>query len=379
MTKKEESRIKLLEQFFKIGGSIKNISKSKSLEKKINNHFKNTKDSDEQLLDALRLLKVYIEDYDFYDFEETHRIAAPVIHRLSYKIDWDLYDIGFAQAVITYAKDFEESELLANRALHSLEKYIEDGKPFFKAKASIRLNLLSRALRADFVEIDPTIQLDLSKKVKAVFENSLDAILSICKGKVKDEDFRTYELMALIRSAIFDRDSEAIVANLDLLKEAEDKQTYKMMKEEVVNYSSYSSFAFTQKQLSILCGANIKELRAELGFNSETFAAHVGLSKAYFNLIELGERNAPVFMLIKIANALGVTLDELCYGKNRKKAPINKKEIVYEKIRARSVDLDEDGLEMVYQTMDFIVKYGMKMKKRPYVLNVTPEDDLLES
>ena len=378
MTKKEESRIKLIEQFFAIGGSIKNINKTRSLEKKINNHFKNTKDTDERLQDALSLLKVYIEDYDFYDFEEAKRIVSSVIRRLSYKIDWDLYDIGFAQLVINYAKDFEEAEILANRALHSLEKYIKDGKPFFKAKITIRLNLLSRSLRADFTEVDPTLQLDLSKKIKVAFENNVDAILSICKGKSNDLDFKVYELMALIRAAIFNRDSEAIVVTLDLLRETEEKQIYKMMKAEVVDYSSYSSFTFTQKQLSILCGANIKELRAELGFNSESFASHIGLSKAYFNLIELGERNAPVFMLLKIANALGVTLDELCYGKNRKSAPPDKKELVYEKIRSRAVDLDEDGLEMVYNTMDFIVKYSMKLKKRPYVLDLKLEDDFLE-
>ena len=376
MTKKEESRIKLLDQFLAIDCSIKNVNRPRALEKKINNYFKNTNDSDEQLLDALRLLKVYMEEFDFYNFKEVQQIAAPVIHRLSYKIDWDFYDIEFAQIAITYTVDFEEAEMLTNRILYSLEKYIENDKLSHKAKIAIHLNLLSRALRADFVEIDATKQLDLSNKVKLLFENNLNAILTICEDEEDDLDFRTYELMALIRSAIFNRDSAAIVTNLELLKETEEKQAYKMMKEEVLKYSAYSSFTFTQKHLSILCGANIKELRAKLGFTSEGFASQVGLSKAYFNLIELGERNAPVFILVKIADALNVTLGELCYGKYRKKVAPNKKELMFEKIRERASELDEDVLQLLYLNIDFWLKYKVKMKKKPYMVDLSlPEDN----
>lgn len=63
-----------------------------------------------------------------------------------------------------------------------------------------------------------------------------------------------------------------------------------------------------------LIGIRIKETRNHQGISAEELAELANLSSVYISYIENAKRKPSLESLIKICNALGITLDELLYG-----------------------------------------------------------------
>jgi len=77
------------------------------------------------------------------------------------------------------------------------------------------------------------------------------------------------------------------------------------------------------KELKML-GDRIKKLRKDLGYTSqETFANDVGYAISYYSRLERGE-DIRFTSLIKVCNALGVTLEEFFEGFDFPKSGIRK-------------------------------------------------------
>jgi transcriptional regulator with XRE-family HTH domain len=66
-------------------------------------------------------------------------------------------------------------------------------------------------------------------------------------------------------------------------------------------------------QLQVL-GRRIKELRSERGWSQEEFAEVCGVHRTYMGHIERGEKNLSFGSLVRVANALGISLSELFKG-----------------------------------------------------------------
>lgn len=58
-------------------------------------------------------------------------------------------------------------------------------------------------------------------------------------------------------------------------------------------------------------GDVIRSRRSALGYSQESFAERVGLHRTYIGAIERGERNLSLHNLVRIADALGLSLSEL--------------------------------------------------------------------
>ena len=58
-------------------------------------------------------------------------------------------------------------------------------------------------------------------------------------------------------------------------------------------------------------GANIRELRTASDLTLEDLASEAGLSVTYLGQTERGQRNPSVLVLWRVAEALGITLDQL--------------------------------------------------------------------
>ncbi len=58
-------------------------------------------------------------------------------------------------------------------------------------------------------------------------------------------------------------------------------------------------------------GKRVRELRKERGLSQVELAAKVGIDRSYMGFLERGERNPSLEVIAKIAEALGVTPDEL--------------------------------------------------------------------
>lgn len=61
-------------------------------------------------------------------------------------------------------------------------------------------------------------------------------------------------------------------------------------------------------------GQRVKELRNNLGISQEKFALSIDMDRTYFSSLENGKRNVSLNNIYKIANGLGVTLEELFRG-----------------------------------------------------------------
>lgn len=63
-----------------------------------------------------------------------------------------------------------------------------------------------------------------------------------------------------------------------------------------------------------LVGKRIREIRKKQGYSQEELAARAELDRTYMTSVECGRRNISIVNLHKIAEALGVTLEEMFRG-----------------------------------------------------------------
>ena len=75
---------------------------------------------------------------------------------------------------------------------------------------------------------------------------------------------------------------------------------------------------FSKYQLQQIIGQNIKRIRLESGMSQEYLAEKVGLSSGHIVQVEGGFKCLSIESLIKIADALGISIDALVYGETRK-------------------------------------------------------------
>jgi len=61
-------------------------------------------------------------------------------------------------------------------------------------------------------------------------------------------------------------------------------------------------------------GIRIRELRTRRGWSQEAFADIAGVHRTYMGHLERGEKNLSFLSILRVANALGVTLSELLAG-----------------------------------------------------------------
>ncbi len=65
------------------------------------------------------------------------------------------------------------------------------------------------------------------------------------------------------------------------------------------------------KKLLTTLGTRIKSLRGKQNLTQEQVAGSINMDRSYFSDIERGKRNVAAINLIKIANALGVSVGDL--------------------------------------------------------------------
>ncbi len=68
------------------------------------------------------------------------------------------------------------------------------------------------------------------------------------------------------------------------------------------------------KQLNISIGKKIKQLRIEAGLTQEAFADRAEIHRSYIGEIERGEVDIALSSLMKVSQALGVTISKLIQG-----------------------------------------------------------------
>lgn len=80
-------------------------------------------------------------------------------------------------------------------------------------------------------------------------------------------------------------------------------------------------FAAMKSRMEEVCqvlGGNVKTLRQALGISQEELAFRAELDRTYISQIERGVSNPSVFVLLKVANVLGVELAGLFISRKSK-------------------------------------------------------------
>lgn len=62
---------------------------------------------------------------------------------------------------------------------------------------------------------------------------------------------------------------------------------------------------------TVAFGAALRSLRTERGYSQESFAAHAGIDRSYYGAIERGEFNVSLETIVRLADALGVSVTEI--------------------------------------------------------------------
>lgn len=66
--------------------------------------------------------------------------------------------------------------------------------------------------------------------------------------------------------------------------------------------------------ITVALGKRIKELRIKTGDSQEKFALKINMDRTYYASVESGKRNISIVNIKKIADGLGVSLEELFLG-----------------------------------------------------------------
>lgn len=61
-------------------------------------------------------------------------------------------------------------------------------------------------------------------------------------------------------------------------------------------------------------GARVRELRKGINMSQEKFALKIDMDRTYLASVESGKRNISILNINKIANGLGISLEELFKG-----------------------------------------------------------------
>ena len=117
-----------------------------------------------------------------------------------------------------------------------------------------------------------------------------------------------------------------------------------------------------------LIGTRIREKREEAGYSQEQLAWDAELSNTYVSLVETGKKKPSLGSLLKISNALGITLDELLSG-NQLHNPtdyqtdidelmndctLEERRFIYELLRSSKAILRENGWKLSAHSRDDI-------------------------
>lgn len=322
MQESKEVRNALIKEFVELKWNI-DPKKEEALQNKIKKHFKKVGETDNNLLDIVRILNMYKIEREFSEFGqkhkilETQRIAIPIVERLTYtaKEKWEFYDIMIAQITCFFAQTFEEANELTEKAFIVLKRF-EKEKHIDRIKLGFHLNNVYRLLRAKFFEIDIKNEKERHDNLKILFDYNLEEGLKILKT-LEEEKFKIPELIFNIRAAIMEKNSNKIIRYMRLLKSIEKhSKIYSIMRDEVAEYSFHPDFhEIVEEHFNIMRGSNIRKMRTKLGIKLTEMENLLDFNENYFSMIERGERPISDYNLSKVARFFNVTLDELCYGK----------------------------------------------------------------
>ena len=298
------SKHKLLDEVFAVGGNH-DLKKLKAAEIKLVDYIREN-GNDPQINDALRMLKMFADENEHNDYEQSAETVAPVYERLSHADEWDFYDIRIFGAVIGYEETYEKSLELAEYALKKLEKY-SDKKQYPNIKLSIHMNILLRFLRARYFDLDDMNDTRALEKLESSFIEHFDAAMTI----LENDGSPVWKAIITARKGIFFRDNKLMGESFSVLENAKEPEAYRLLQAEASEYEFYSGLTISRKQFNAIVGRNIRRERIRCKLSIDDVAVILDMTPAAVGLMERGDRGQTSFNLRKLAEVFGISTDVL--------------------------------------------------------------------
>jgi transcriptional regulator with XRE-family HTH domain len=91
--------------------------------------------------------------------------------------------------------------------------------------------------------------------------------------------------------------------------------------------------------LLVAIGARIKQIRADIGMTQKDLGDRAGVSPAYIYMVETGGQNITITVMVRLARALGTSIEELLAGSAERVAPTEASIANYTRILETLIDL----------------------------------------
>jgi len=273
------------------------------------------------------------------NFEEATELLKPIIARATDQDDLDLIDIRIMTVAVAYTKDFRQSCYIASKLLKNLKKY-KDHPKCPRIKMAIHSNVSYKSLRAKYFE-----DLENSDEyLKKEFLIHVDAAIELCKKNKFDDMIG----INYIRKGLFLTEFDLIDKGLTLIKKTGNNVIYDIAMEEIDGYEKYIKFYTTGAHLKYIISKNLKKYRNLRNLSLKELSELTNISSGYLSSVENNNKVPSIHSLVKIAEALNVSLEFLVDDKER--VPLSTEDSL------KLDELNRLGLKMNPLELNFILE-----------------------
>jgi len=302
----KHTKEELLDIFFGVNSNAE-IEDDIDIRKKLE-EYKQHNGYDIQIEDTLLLSKMSQLESKFDNFEKATELLKPIIARANDQDDLDLIDIRIMTVAVGHTKDFRQSCYIASKLLKNLKKY-KDHPRCPRIKMSIHSNVSYKSLRAKYFE-------DLENSyeyLKKEFLIHIDAAIELCKkNKFNDMIGINY-----IRKGLFLLEFDLIDKGLNLIKKTGNSAIYDMAMNDINEYEKYIKFYTTGDHLKSTIAENFKKYRNFRNMSLKEVSELTNISAGYLSSVENNNKVPSIHSLVKIAEALNVSLELLVNDKEK--------------------------------------------------------------
>ena len=331
------NKYELLDAFFCAGGNH-HMAMVKQVETKLFEYIRDHGE-DSQVVDVLRIIKIYEIESEHDDFEASSDIATLILDRLIEADEWDFYDLKILSQVIDYTETFDYTLFLANDAFKRLEDFAHE-KRYAHIKAALYVNVTTRLLRAAIYDMDG---LQPTKALKDAFKKYVEAGMAFCEK----HNLNIHKDVMCIRQGIFFKDPVSVDKGFASLKAAGEHEVYRMMQETAIEYNYYNELSISKRQFNEIVGKNVRKKRKSLDLRMSDVAEIIGVTIPAIALMERGDRSITGHNLVKMAYIFKVPVETFFDGIITMYDVAVKNKAVYQKLMALAAKFTESELEAV--------------------------------
>ena len=314
--KKELDKNALVAEFFKLDRDYLTVFINRFFEK-LERHSSHI-DFDNDLENIRTVLRIWRAGYakEPTSYAGYKKMAQPIFDHMRETSDWSFLDIAILCSVIRYAETIEEAVEMTDKALHILDTQYTQEEKYWNAKWVIQCNIIPRIVQArHFNKVGqnkPEADMEMLKK-------AMERYSAYALAVSKDYNHRDFELMTILRLAMFGGDYEEVEGVLNRIGALDmrgGKKLYKAAMNEVMPYHRVLGLGLSKQFLWRIVGRNVRIAREAVGLTINELAGKVNVNETYLAQMERAIKGFRSLDLYKISHILKVDISFFYYGES---------------------------------------------------------------